>query len=101
MIDLLMVYCMSGEPCITETLALFPQEDVGVTICEIARPAIASAIREKAPRSASVTFSCSGNAMPPAPGYAPRMRDNRVTMAEPGNMSPVDVAREIIERLAK
>ena len=101
MIALIMTYCLSGEPCTTETLAIFPQPDVGAAICEIARPAIASAIREKAPKSASVTFSCSGNAMPPTPGYAPRRRDNRVTMAEPGNVSPVDVAREIIERLAK
>jgi len=101
MIELLMVYCLAGEPCTTETLAIFPQPDVGSAICEIARPAIASAIRERASMSASVTFSCSGNAMPQAPGYAPRRRDNRVTMADPGNVSPVDVAREIIERLAK
>lgn len=101
MIELLMVYCISGEPCTTETLAIFPQEDIGAAICEIARPAIASAIREKVSERASVTFSCECSAMPPAPGYSPRMRDNRITMAEPGNVSPVDVAREIIERLSK
>lgn len=101
MIELLMVYCLAGEPCTTETLAIFPQPDVGAAICEIARPAIASAIRAKVSERASVTFSCSGNAMPAVPGYAPRHRDNRVTMADPGKLSPVDVAREIIERLAK
>lgn len=101
MIELLMVYCLAGEPCTTETLAIFPQPDVGAAICEIARPAIASAIRAKVSERASVTFSCSGNAMPPAPGYSPRMRDNRVTMVDPGYVSPLDAVMGIVERLAK
>jgi hypothetical protein len=92
---------MSGEPCVQETLAIFPSEDVGGKICEIAKPAIASAIRDKAPERVSVTFSCSGSADQSVPGYEPRRRDNRITMVDPGKVSPIDAVMGIIDKLAK
>lgn len=101
MIALLMTYCLTGEPCTQETLAFFPQEDVGLALCDIAKPAIESAIRSRARSGAVVKFSCSQSEMPQMPGYSPRQRDNRVTMADPGKMSAIDAARAIIEKIAK
>lgn len=101
MIELIMVFCLSGEPCVREVLAIFPQEEVGETLCHIAKPAIESAIVAKARKDATVTLSCDPSAYPQTPDYAPRQRDNRVTMAEPGKVSPADVVMEIIDRIAK
>lgn len=101
MFELIMTYCLASEPCITETLAIFPQKDVGEAICEIARPAIAEAIRQKDRSGAAVTFSCSRSAIPQMPDYSTRQRDNRLTMADPEKVSAVDAARAIIEKIAK
>lgn len=101
MFELIMTYCLASEPCITETLAIFPQNDVGEAICEISRTAIADAIRQKDRSGASVTFSCSRSAMPQMPDYSTRHRDNRVTMADPGKMSAIDAAMSILEKIAK
>lgn len=102
MIALVMAYCLSGEPCITETLAIFPQEDIGGALCEIARPAIADAIRAKDRSGATATFSCQGNAMPSVPGYQPIQRkDERYRMIDAEAGSAIDAARAIIEKLAR
>lgn len=100
MIELVMVFCLSGEPCAREVLAIFPQEEVGEALCHIAKPAIESAIVAKARKDATVTLSCDLSAEPRIPDYAPRQRDNRVTMADPGKVSPADVVMEIIEKVA-
>lgn len=84
MFDLMMVYCLAGEPCVTEKLAVFPQEDVGEPLCNIARPAIESFVLSKAPRGASVTFSCIPTNTPAMPDYPPSKRKNdRVMMLQP------------------
>lgn len=102
MISLLMVYCLSGQPCTQETLAIFPQEDIGGAICEIARPAIADAIRAKVAENVTVTFSCADHAMPGVPGYRPAQRsDERLRMIEAAGVSPIDAARAIIEKMAR
>lgn len=101
MISLVMLYCLAGEPCARETLAIFPQDDIGGAICEIAKPAIAEAIRSKAGKGTMVTFSCDPGAMPLPPVYAPSQRDNRVTMAESEKVSPVNAVLGIIQKLAK
>lgn len=100
MIELVMLYCLSGEPCAREVLAIFPQEDVGESLCNIAKPAIESAIVAKARTDATVTFSCDPIAEQQIPDYSPRQRDNRVTMADPGKVSPADVVMEIIDNVA-
>lgn len=64
-------------------------------------PAIAEAIRSKAGKGTLVTFSCDPSAMPSPPAYAPRQRDNRVTMAESEKVSPVNAVLGIIQKLAK
>lgn len=100
MIELVMLYCLNGEPCVKEVLAIFPQEEVGEPLCHIALPAIESEIRAKARKDAAITFSCDPSAMPQIPDYLPRKRDNRVTMADPGKLSPADVIMEIIDKVA-
>lgn len=80
-IELIMLYCISGEPCTNEVLAIFPQEDVGMALCEIARPAIGQAIREKVPAGVTVTFSCGLDDEPTEPSYQPSTRkDDRINM---------------------
>lgn len=101
MFELIMTYCLAGEPCITETLAIFPQNDVGEAICEIARPAIAGVIRQKDRSGAAVTFSCSRSAIPQMPDYSTRQRDNRVTMADPEKVPVFDAARAILEKISR
>jgi CYTH domain-containing protein len=58
MFELIMTYCLVGQPCAVETVANFPQYDVGQHICEIAKPAIEMGVRERAPRGTRVTFKC-------------------------------------------
>lgn len=58
MFELMMTYCLVGQPCVTETVANFPQYDVGQHICNLARPGIESGVRQRLPVGARVTFKC-------------------------------------------
>jgi len=58
MFELLMVYCLVGEPCVNETVANFPQYDVGEHICNLAKPAIEQGVRSRAPAGTRITFKC-------------------------------------------
>jgi len=58
MFELLMVYCLVGEPCVNETVANFPQYDVGEHICNLAKPGIERGVRSRAPASTRITFVC-------------------------------------------
>lgn len=101
MFELIMMYCLADEPCAKEVLAIFPSEDVGRQLCDIARPAITDAIRARVDSGAVLNLSCVDGAIQERPDYSPRQRDNRVTMADPGKVSPVDVALDLIDKLSK
>lgn len=58
MFELLMTFCPVGQPCAVETVANFPQYDVGQYICEMAKPAIERGVRSRAPSSTRITFVC-------------------------------------------
>jgi hypothetical protein len=58
MFELLMVYCLVGQPCVNETVANFPQYDVGEHICKLAKPAIEQGVRSRAPAGTRITFVC-------------------------------------------
>lgn len=58
MFELLMTYCLVGQPCVNETVANFPQYDVGLYICNIARPTIERDVVARSPRGTRVTFKC-------------------------------------------
>lgn len=58
MFELLMIYCLVGEPCVNETVANFPQYDVGERICNLAKPAIEQGVRSRAPAGTRITFKC-------------------------------------------
>lgn len=58
MFELLMTYCLLGKPCVNETVANFPQYDVGMHICELAKPGIERDVRNRAPASTRITFVC-------------------------------------------
>ena len=58
MFELMMTYCLLGKPCVNETVANFPQFDVGQHICELAKPAIERGVRSRAPASTRITFVC-------------------------------------------
>lgn len=58
MFELMMTYCMVGQPCVNETVANFPQYDVGQHICELAKPAIELGVRQRAPAGTRITFTC-------------------------------------------
>jgi hypothetical protein len=95
MFDLMMVYCLSGKPCAVERLAVFEQEDVAETLCNVARPAIESFVLSKASSSASVTFSCRQNNAPDMPDYLPRKRkDDKVMMLKP------ELLLDVIDRVS-
>lgn len=58
MYELIMIYCLSGQPCVEEVVAQFPQYDVGQHICQIAKPAIEKEVRSRVPSGTAVTFRC-------------------------------------------
>lgn len=58
MFELLMTYCLVGQPCVNETVANFPQYDVGEHICELAKPAVERGVRASSPASTRITFVC-------------------------------------------
>ena len=58
MFELLMVYCLVGEPCVNETVANFPQYDVGQHICNLAKPGIEQGVRSRSPAGTRITFTC-------------------------------------------
>lgn len=58
MFELMMTYCLAGQPCAVETVANFPQYDVGQSICELAKPGIALGVGQRLPVGARVTFKC-------------------------------------------
>lgn len=58
MFELLMTYCLVGEPCVNETVANFPQYDVGMHICNLAKPGIERDVVARAPRGTRITFKC-------------------------------------------
>lgn len=58
MFELAMTFCLLGKPCVNETVANFPQYDVGQSICELAKPAIERGVRSRAPASTRITFVC-------------------------------------------
>lgn len=58
MFELLMTYCLIGQPCVKEIVANFPQFDVGRSICEMAKPAIERGVRSRAPAGTRITFDC-------------------------------------------
>jgi hypothetical protein len=58
MFELLMVYCLAGEPCVNETVANFPQYDVGQHICNLAKPGIEQGVRSRSPAGTRITFTC-------------------------------------------
>lgn len=58
MFELVMTYCLLGKPCVQETVANFPQFDVGQHICELAKPAIERGVRSRVDVSTRVTFVC-------------------------------------------
>lgn len=55
---LLMTYCLAGQPCVKETVAIFPQWDVGMHMCGIAKPAIEKAVRAKLSGGTRMTMRC-------------------------------------------
>lgn len=58
MFELLMTYCLVGEPCVNETVANFPQYDVGKHICNLAKPGIERDVVARAPSGTRITFKC-------------------------------------------
>jgi hypothetical protein len=58
MFELMMTYCLVGQPCAVESVANFPQYDVGRSICELAKPGVELGVRERAPRGTRITFEC-------------------------------------------
>lgn len=58
MYELIMIYCLSGKPCVEEVVAQFPQYDVGQHICQIAKPDIEKEVRARVPSGTAVTFRC-------------------------------------------
>lgn len=58
MFELMMTYCLVGQPCAVESVANFPQYDVGRNICELAKPGVELGVRERAPRGTRITFKC-------------------------------------------
>jgi hypothetical protein len=58
MFELIMTYCLLGQPCVKETVAMFPQWDVGEHICNLAKPGIEMGIRAKVPAGTRVDFEC-------------------------------------------
>lgn len=58
MFYLLMTFCLAGQECTDEVVAQFPQWDVGMHMCRIAKPAMEKAIRAKVSESTRVTFEC-------------------------------------------
>lgn len=92
-----MLYCVSGDPCSYEVLAIFPQEEVKAALCEIARPAIGDAIREKAPPGVTVTLSCGLDSEDARPSYRPSTRkDERLNMLTPEGKSPAEAVRDFV-----
>lgn len=58
MFYLLMTFCLAGKECAQEVVAQFPQYDVGMQMCEIAKPAMEMAIRVRVSASTRVSFEC-------------------------------------------
>lgn len=58
MFELIMTFCIAGRPCEVETVANFPQYDVGMHICELAKPGIERGVRAKVSDTTRVTFKC-------------------------------------------
>jgi hypothetical protein len=58
MFELMMTYCLAGEPCVNESVANFPQYDVGMHICNLAKPGIERDVVARAPAGTRVTFKC-------------------------------------------
>jgi len=58
MFELIMTYCLVGQPCTTESVANFPQYDVGQHICELAKPGVEMGVRSRVPTGTRVTFKC-------------------------------------------
>lgn len=97
MIELAMVYCMAGEPCLREQLAIFPHEEAGHRLCEIARPAIESAIKPDAGVGSTISFECLAISRPSAKPYQPSIRtDERQSMLNAKGKSVGDVLREAV-----
>lgn len=97
MIELVMVYCMSGDPCLREQLAIFPHEEAGPRLCEIARPAIEASIRPDAGEDSNITFECLMISRPSAKPYQPGIRtDERQSMLNAAGRSAAEVLREAV-----
>lgn len=58
MFELIMTFCIGVSDCQKETVANFPQYDVGQKICEIAKPAIERDVRARVSPGTRVTFVC-------------------------------------------
>lgn len=84
MFELMMTYCLVGQPCVNETVANFPQYDVGQHICEIAKPAIETNVRSRSPRGARITFVCQ-----PASASEPVEYEYNAPRQDPGLLEQV------------
>lgn len=58
MFELIMTICLAGQECAAETVANFPQYDVGQQICELAKPGIERGVRARLPAGSRATFVC-------------------------------------------
>lgn len=61
MISMILLYCVMGSDCQRELVAEFPQEDVGMQMCEISREAINSRTQANMKRKGirdTATFQC-------------------------------------------
>lgn len=97
MIELVMVYCMAGEPCLREQLAIFPHEQAGERLCEIARPLIEAAIRPDAGENSTIRFECAPVSHPSARPYQPSIRtDDRQSMLNAEGKSVAEAVRDFV-----
>jgi len=84
MFELMMTYCLVGQPCVNETVANFPQYDVGRNICELAKPGVERGVRSRAPASTRITFVCQE-----AVGSGPVEYEYEAPNREPGILEQV------------
>jgi hypothetical protein len=72
MFELIMTFCLAGQPCAEELVATFPQWDVGREVCEMGKPGIEMGIRAKLRPNVTATFACRAELPVPAQSIQPR-----------------------------
>jgi hypothetical protein len=98
MFELIMTFCLIGEPCEREVVAIFPQWDIGNHICDLAKPGIEMGIRSKVPAGTRVDFECLPQVEPMPNGLLAAPRGD-VQFAKDGTpFDVVDLLKKVIPK---